>query len=136
MLCDDWELTSADRQLIEHDSWPLTRATRGDFVRELGLHYRSLRACRRWDCSVNVVPIRDADGDQTRIVQTLRDIAVQKAAERALIRQQHPLDQEGLIDKLTGIPDRCHVLALADHQLTRARGAAPLTIASVDIDHF
>lgn len=136
-LRDDWELTSADGQLIDYDSWPLTRATRGDFVREMELHFRSLRTGREWDCSLNVVPVRDTDGHVTRIVQTLRDVTVPKAAERELIRQQHLLEQEGLVDALTGVPDRRHFLALANHELARAHGAQrPLTIAMVDIDHF
>ena len=92
-LRTDWELTGPDGQLIDHDSWPLMRATRGDFVRELELHYRSLRTGREWDCSLNVVPVRDAEGHVTRIVQTLRDITVPKAAERELIRQQLLLEQ-------------------------------------------
>jgi PAS domain S-box-containing protein len=57
------------------------------------LHYRSLRTGREWDCSLNVVPVRDAEGHVTRIVQTLRDITVPKAAERELIRQQLLLEQ-------------------------------------------
>jgi len=92
-LWTDWELTGPDGQPIDHDSWPLARATRGDFVRELELHYRSLRTGREWDCSLNVVPVRDAEGQVTRIVQTLRDITVPKAAERELIRQQQLLEQ-------------------------------------------
>ncbi len=136
-LRNDWELTSPDGQVIEYDSWPLMRATRGDFVREFELHYRSLRTGRQWDCSLNVVPVRDTDGHVTRIVQTLRDITVPKAAERELIRQQHLLEQEDLTDELTGLPNRRHLLALADHELARAhRANHPLTIAIVDIDHF
>ena len=136
-LRNDWELSSPDGQLLEYDSWPLMRATRGDFVREYEVHYRSLRTGRAWDCSLNVVPVRDLDGHVTRIVQTLRDITVPKAAERELIRQQHLLEQEDLIDELTGLPNSRHFLALANHELARAhRTSRPLTIVIIDIDHF
>ncbi|MDP1900772.1 MAG: PAS domain S-box protein [Rubrivivax sp.] len=90
---DEWELRQAGGGLIPFEDWPLARAMRGDFVRDLEVHYRQLPTGHRWVGSLSSVPVRDRDGRTTLIVFTLLDITTRVQAEARVLELNADLEQ-------------------------------------------
>lgn len=88
---DEWELSDPDGRIIPFNDWPAVRATRGDFVRNLEVYYRSLKTGRTWICSLTSVPVRNSEGNTTLIVQTLLDITEARQREEQLRQTAHEL---------------------------------------------
>jgi diguanylate cyclase (GGDEF)-like protein len=75
-------------------------------------------------------PIFDETGNLLAVVETMRDITVQKEAQIAL-------EALASLDGLTGIPNRRHFDQVVQEEWSRAaRTGRPLSLLMVDIDHF
>ena len=71
------------------------------------------------------------------VISTCRDITEQKEIETALRRSQIELERIALLDDLTGLPNRRHLLSRLDQEIARAyRHGHPLTVAMLDLDFF
>jgi PAS domain S-box-containing protein len=81
---NDWVLNYPDGRLLEYDEWPLVRATRGDFVRDMEIHYSNSKTHRKWICNLTSSAVRDNSGKILFIVQTLLDITDRKQGENQL----------------------------------------------------
>jgi len=88
---NDWELYTPGGRLMKYEEWPLVRATHGDFVKNIELHYVNSKTQRKWICSLTSTPARNNVGDIIYIVQTLLDITEQKMMERSILRQSDRL---------------------------------------------
>jgi PAS domain S-box-containing protein len=90
---NEWELHYGDGRLIPYDEWPLLRAIRGDFVRDLELHFHNTRTGNKWICRLTVGPVRNSAGEVKFIVQTLFDISETKRLEKALQERNAELER-------------------------------------------
>jgi diguanylate cyclase (GGDEF)-like protein len=53
------------------------------------------------------------------------------------VRQREELRRQAATDSLTGVPNRRHLMSVAEHEMARAlRYGSPLALFMVDIDHF
>lgn len=94
----EWELRYPDGRIMPFEEWPLSRAIRGEFVRDYQADLRGLITGREWSCSYSAAPVRNNSGDVVRLVMTLLDITEVKRAERRIRGQ---LEHLGLLDQIT-----------------------------------
>ena len=114
----------------------------GEFFRKDG--------SRLWIETVSV-PVFDDGGAHIGYFGITRDVTDRKRAEHALLEANRRLEaqlihinelhgqmrEQAIRDDLTGVHNRRHFVAVAEHELERARrhGAA-LSLVMLDIDHF
>jgi PAS domain S-box-containing protein len=79
-----WELHYGDGQLLAFEQWPLVRATRGEFVRNVELYGTNTTSGNTWVCNLTTAPVNDRAGKTSLILQTLFDITETKRLEQAL----------------------------------------------------
>ena len=114
----------------------------GEFFRKDG--------SRLWIETVSV-PVFDDDGTHIGYFGITRDSTERKRAEHALreanqqleVQLQHihelheQMREQAIRDDLTGVHNRRHFVAVAEHELERARRhGAMLSLVMMDIDHF
>ena len=114
----------------------------GEFFRKDG--------SRLWIETVSV-PVFDDDGTHIGYFGITRDSSERKRAEQALrdanqqlevqlrhIQQLHEqMREQAIRDDLTGVHNRRHFVAVAEHELERARRhGATLSLVMMDVDHF
>jgi diguanylate cyclase (GGDEF)-like protein/PAS domain S-box-containing protein len=114
----------------------------GEFFRKDG--------SRLWIETVSV-PVFDDDGRHIGYFGITRDMTERKLAEHALrdanlqlqaqlrrINELHEqLREQAIRDELTGVHNRRHFVAMAEHEIERARHHhAALSLVLLDIDHF
>jgi len=114
----------------------------GEFFRKDG--------SRLWIETVSV-PVFDDDGTHIGYFGITRDSSERKRAEQALreanqqlevqLRRIHELHEQmreqAIRDDLTGVHNRRHFVAVAEHELERAhRHGATLSLVMMDVDHF
>jgi len=114
----------------------------GEFFRKDG--------SRLWIETVSV-PVFDDDGTHIGYFGITRDSTERKRAEHALreanqqlevqLRRIHELHEQmreqAIRDDLTGVHNRRHFVAVAEHELERARRhGATLSLVMMDVDHF
>lgn len=114
----------------------------GEFFRKDG--------SRLWIETVSV-PVFDDDGAHIGYFGITRDSTERKRAEHALreanqqlevqLRRIHELHEQmreqAIRDDLTGVHNRRHFVAVAEHELERARRhGATLSLVMMDVDHF
>jgi diguanylate cyclase (GGDEF)-like protein/PAS domain S-box-containing protein len=129
---------SADNPLVH--SGPIRHE--GEFFRKNGT--------RLWVETVSV-PVFDDDGVHIGYFGITRDTTERKRAEQALqeanrrlegqLRHIHELHEklheQAIRDDLTGVHNRRHFVATAEHELERARShGGTLSLVMLDIDHF
>lgn len=132
------ERSSADNPLAQ--TGPIRHE--GEFFRKDG--------SRLWIETVSV-PVFDEAGGHIGYFGITRDMSERKRAEHALVEANRQLEaqlsrinelhaklsEQAIRDELTGVHNRRHFVAVAEHELERARhhGAA-LSLVMLDIDHF
>ena len=114
----------------------------GEFFRKDG--------SRLWIETVSV-PVFDDDGTHIGYFGITRDSSERKRAEQALLEANQQLEvqlrhirelheqmrEQAIRDDLTGVHNRRHFVAVAEHELERARRhGATLSLVMMDIDHF
>ncbi|HKW82746.1 MAG TPA: diguanylate cyclase [Burkholderiaceae bacterium] len=114
----------------------------GEFFRKDG--------SRLWIETVSV-PVFDDDGTHIGYFGITRDSSERKRAEQALrdanqqlevqlrrIQELHEqMREQAIRDDLTGVHNRRHFVAVAEHELERAqRHGATLSLVMMDVDHF
>jgi diguanylate cyclase (GGDEF)-like protein/PAS domain S-box-containing protein len=114
----------------------------GEFFRKDG--------SRLWIETVSV-PVFDDDGTHIGYFGITRDTSERKRAEQALrdanqqlevqlrhIQELHEqMREQAIRDDLTGVHNRRHFVAVAEHELERARQhGATLSLVMMDVDHF
>jgi diguanylate cyclase (GGDEF)-like protein/PAS domain S-box-containing protein len=114
----------------------------GEFFRKDG--------SRLWIETVSV-PVFDDDGIHIGYFGITRDSSERKRAEQALREANQQLEvqlqrihelheqmrEQAIRDELTGVHNRRHFVAVAEHELERARRhGAMLSLVMMDIDHF
>ena len=114
----------------------------GEFFRKDG--------SRLWIETVSV-PVFDERGLHIGYFGITRDSTERKRAEQALVEANRQLElqlshiqqlhaqmrEQAIRDELTGVHNRRHFVAVAEHELERARRqGAPLSLVMLDIDHF
>jgi len=97
------------------------------------------------------VPVFDDDGVHIGYFGITRDATERKRAELALLDANRRLEdqlcrinelheqmrEQAIRDELTGVHNRRHFIAVAEHELDRAqRHGAALSLVMLDIDHF
>jgi diguanylate cyclase (GGDEF)-like protein len=101
------------------------------------VHYRNPVTLTEWDCRLNIVPVRNGDGEVTVIVQTLRDVTQSRAAEKERQRAEALLKDLAMTDELTGLANRRSFTEVAERELRRAkRLGRPMAVAAIDVDHL
>jgi signal transduction histidine kinase/CheY-like chemotaxis protein len=81
----NWGLHNGDGRPLRFDEWPLVRAVRGEFVRNLELHGSNTSNGKAWVCKLTTAPVSDPSGKVNFILQTLFDITKTKRLEQALL---------------------------------------------------
>jgi PAS domain S-box-containing protein len=81
----NWGLHNGDGRPLLFDEWPLVRAVRGEFVRNLELHGSNTSNGKAWVCKLTTAPVSDPSGKVNFILQTLFDITKTKRLEQALL---------------------------------------------------
>jgi diguanylate cyclase (GGDEF)-like protein/PAS domain S-box-containing protein len=114
----------------------------GEFFRKDG--------SRLWIETVSV-PVFDDDGTHIGYFGITRDSSERKRAEQALREANQQLEvqlqrihelheqmrEQAIRDELTGVHNRRHFVAVAEHEIERARRhGAMLSLVMMDIDHF
>jgi diguanylate cyclase (GGDEF)-like protein/PAS domain S-box-containing protein len=114
----------------------------GEFFRKDG--------SRLWIETVSV-PVFDDDGTHIGYFGITRDSTERKRAEQALREANQQLEvqlqrihelheqmrEQAIRDELTGVHNRRHFVAVAEHEIERARRhGAMLSLVMMDIDHF
>jgi diguanylate cyclase (GGDEF)-like protein/PAS domain S-box-containing protein len=114
----------------------------GEFSRKDG--------ARLWIETVSV-PVFDDDGVHIGYFGITRDTTERKRAEQALLEANRQLEvqlrrihelheqmrEQAIRDDLTGVHNRRHFVAVAEHELERARRhGTVLSLVMLDIDHF
>jgi len=85
---NEWELCYPDGRIMPFDEWPLSRAIRGDYVRDYETHSHNIMSNLEWDGSYTCVPVRNEKGEIALIVITLQNITTHKQADRDRIARQ------------------------------------------------
>ncbi len=85
---NEWELCYPDGRIMPFDEWPLSRAIRGDYVRDYETHSHNIMSNLEWDGSYTCVPVRNEKGEIALIVITLQNITAHKQADRDRIARQ------------------------------------------------
>ena len=130
-----WELSDLDGRVLPPDEWPTFRALRGDFVTNRVLHLRSLITGVELDCEVNTAPVYDDDGAICLIINTVRDVTTEQAADRIRRDLEELLRSQALTDPLTGIPNRRAFLDQGEREIARARRQSQtVALALLDLD--
>lgn len=126
-----WRFVREDGTPMPVDEYPVSRVIRTgralcDFV--TGIQLTDAEPIR-W-VLVNAVPAIGRDGHLQQIIVSFIDISERQ-------HQKRQLEQLASTDTLTGVATRRHLLALAGHELARARRCGrPLAAIFFDIDHF
>lgn len=85
---DEWELCYPDGRIMPFDEWPMSRAIRGDYVRDYETHLRCVKHDMEWDCIYTAEPVQNALGQIEIIVMTLHNITGRKQAEQDRIARE------------------------------------------------
>lgn len=80
----EWELRDTGGSLIPYANWPLVRAVRGDYVRDVEILFRKLDTGQEHIFSITNVPVLNSNGTVSLIVQTLLDVTDRERAKQAL----------------------------------------------------
>lgn len=108
---------------------PLDRVQRGEDSVETEAE-KKLRDGSKITCLVSAVPLRNANGELTGIVKTIKDITKRKRAEERINYLAHH-------DHLTGLPNRmCFVDRLCLEIAHAKRNQKMLAVVFLDLDGF
>jgi diguanylate cyclase (GGDEF)-like protein/PAS domain S-box-containing protein len=78
-----------------------------------------------------------ATGEPIGLVKVVRDISVRKAAEEELNRAFRIVENQAMIDGLTGVANRRRFDETMEQEWRRAmRDRSPLSLLMIDVDHF
>jgi PAS domain S-box-containing protein len=93
----EWKLFDLAGRELPTDEWPVSRALRGEYVRDMKVQVERTSG-RRWFCRYDVAPVLDANGAVALIVYLLQDITESKHAEAVLQESEERLRQAQKMD--------------------------------------
>ncbi|HYH75458.1 MAG TPA: PAS domain-containing sensor histidine kinase [Candidatus Saccharimonadales bacterium] len=79
-----YQLSRPDGSLLPVDSWPISRALRGDAFSSMEVKGKRLDTGQEWDFSFSGSPVIDQNGKQILAITVTRDITESKKAEAEL----------------------------------------------------
>ncbi len=85
------EIFDLNRRPVPMSEWPLSRALRGEWVKDSQLRVRGRKSGTERILSVNASPVFDSDGEMAMAVVTSSDITARTQAVAALIENQERL---------------------------------------------
>lgn len=133
----DW-LALIDPEDQERLAEVAARLERGEEVKRLQYRIRPANDPRalHW-VEVWSRPVRDEADGGARLIGVVQDITARKAVEAELSEHRARLEAQLRIDPLTGVANRRALDEAASFQLALAiRGASPLALLMIDVDHF
>lgn len=105
---NDFRLEKPDGDVIPRENWPIIKALRGDFVRDLEVRVVRLKSNTSRMISMNSIPVYDEIGNLKLIVFTMRDFTEIYESTNALLESQQRYDS--LFNNATIAIQQCKII--------------------------
>lgn len=135
-----WGTLKALQANLRHLTWQTKMVAEGDFsqrVQFMGEFAQSFNTMvEQLDNTLKALVAKETELEQAN-GELLKEIAIRKHTEAALLEREETLRRLATTDSLTGLYNRRHFSQLAENEIQRlVRYGRPLAAIMFDIDHF